>query len=153
MNTMSIIRSDQMDIFLRLREERKRLGFSQDAFAEIGGVQKRAQINYEKPLDDGGRKPDSAYFAAIASVGADVQYILTGVRSSAALAPDERLLLDKYRASSQAGKDAILGAALGQAGFTQKYAGGVGQVVESVAGDGLSFNVTMPVDKPKRSKR
>ena len=142
-----------MDIFLRLREERKRLGFSQDAFAEIGGVQKRAQINYEKPLDDGGRKPDSAYFAAIASVGADVQYILTGVRSSAALAPDERLLLDKYRASSQAAKDAILGAALGQAGFTQKYAGGVGQVVESVAGDGLSFNVTMPVDKPKRSKR
>ena len=144
-----------MDIFLRLREERKRLGFSQDAFAEIGGVQKRAQINYEKPLDDGGRKPDSAYFAAIASVGADVQYILTGVRSSAALAPDERLLLDKYRSSPQAGKDAILGAALGgQAGFTQKYAGGVGQVVESVAGDGLSFSVTMPAEaKPKRSKK
>ena len=134
----------------RLEEERKRLGIkNKSAMASAGGVVPSAYGNYV----DGTRAPDGGYLVAISEVGADVQYILTGVRSSAALAPDERLLLDKYRASSQAGKDAILGAALGQAGFTQKYAGGVGQVVESVAGDGLSFNVTMPVDKPKRSKR
>ena len=38
----------RMSIFLRLREERERLGFSQEAFGVLGGVQKRAQINYEK---------------------------------------------------------------------------------------------------------
>lgn len=136
----------------RLEEERKRLGIkNKSAMASAGGVVPSAYSNYV----DGTRAPDGGYLVAISEVGADVQYVLTGVRSSAALAPDERLLLDKYRASSQAGKDAILGAALGQgqAGFTQKYAGGVGQVVESVAGDGLSFNVTMPTDKTKRVKK
>ena len=136
----------------RLEEERKRLGIkNKSAMASAGGVVPSAYGNYV----DGTRAPDGGYLVAISEVGADVQYILTGVRSSAALAPDERLLLDKYRSSPQAGKDAILGAALGgQAGFTQKYAGGVGQVVESVAGDGLSFSVTMPAEaKPKRSKK
>lgn len=58
----------------RLREERERLGLSQPAFAEVGGVQKRAQINYEK--DE--RHPDAAYLAAVAEAGVDVLYVLTG---------------------------------------------------------------------------
>lgn len=89
-----------MSIFLRLRNERERLGFSQEAFGALGGVQKRAQINYEK----GERHPDSAYLAAIAAAGADVLYILTGQRTGGAtaapapaLAPDEEILLDNYR--------------------------------------------------------
>lgn len=61
----------------RLQEERRRLGLTQDEFAEIGGVKRRAQINYES----GDRCPDGHYFAAISAAGADVQYILTGVRS------------------------------------------------------------------------
>ncbi len=73
----------RMSIFLRLREERERLGFSQEAFGALGGVQKRAQINYEK----GERHPDSAYLAAIAAAGADVLYILTGQRAGGASAP------------------------------------------------------------------
>lgn len=60
----------------RLREERDRLGLNQTAFAEAGGVQKRAQVNYEK--DE--RHPDAGYLAAIATAGADVLYILTGSR-------------------------------------------------------------------------
>ena len=91
----------RMSIFLRLREERERLGFSQEAFGVLGGVQKRAQINYEK----GERHPDSAYLAAIAAAGADVLYILTGQRTGGASAPapvhalarDEEILLDNYR--------------------------------------------------------
>lgn len=63
---------------MRLRDERERLGLSQTAFAEVGGVQKRAQINYEK--DE--RHPDAGYLAAVAAVGVDVLYILTGQRSS-----------------------------------------------------------------------
>lgn len=61
----------------RLQEERQRLGLTQDEFAEIGGVKRRAQINYES----GDRCPDGHYFSAIAAAGADVQYILTGIRS------------------------------------------------------------------------
>lgn len=58
----------------RLKLERERLGLSQSAFAEIGGVQKRSQINYEQ----GSRKPDTKYLEGIAAAGADVAYILTG---------------------------------------------------------------------------
>ena len=107
----------RMSIFLRLREERERLGFSQEAFGVLGGVQKRAQINYEK----GERHPDSAYLAAIAAAGADVLYILTGQRAGGASAPPppravsegDRILLDNFHAAPaqvQAGVKTALGA-------------------------------------------
>lgn len=60
----------------RLKEVRGELGLSQTAFAAIGGVQKRAQINYEQ--DE--RAPDAAYLKAIADHGVDVRYIVTGER-------------------------------------------------------------------------
>ena len=50
----------------RLQEERKRLGLTQDKIAEIGGVKRRTQINYEA----GGRSPEGNYLFAIAAVGA-----------------------------------------------------------------------------------
>lgn len=96
----------------RLQEERQRLGLTQDEFAEIGGVKRRAQINYES----GDRCPDGHYFSAIAAAGADVQYILTGKRSlnppndprnttqqlylvKSSTEAIEPLHLDKYRAA------------------------------------------------------
>lgn len=63
----------------RLREERERLGYSQVRFAEIGGVQRRAQVRYE--ADE--RSPDGRYFEELAKYGVDVGYVITG-RSSAA---------------------------------------------------------------------
>ena len=66
-----------MTIEFRLKEERKRLGYNQTRFGEVGDVTKNTQINYEK----GVRPPDSSYLEAIAKIGADVQYVLTGVRS------------------------------------------------------------------------
>jgi transcriptional regulator with XRE-family HTH domain len=95
----------------RLREERERLGLTQPAFAAVGGVTKMSQINYEK----GDRKPDSAYLTAIAAIGADVFYILTGRRSLAPLTPDELELLERFRAASLEGKAAAIGALLGAA--------------------------------------
>ena len=62
----------------RLREERNRLGENQEVFGRLGGVGKHAQINYEK----GERSPDGDYFARIAAGGADVLYIITGMRQS-----------------------------------------------------------------------
>ncbi|WP_171052544.1 XRE family transcriptional regulator [Ruegeria sediminis] len=63
----------------RLKEERERLGLSQIAFADLGGVKKHAQINYESDR----RKPDSSYLSLISKEGADVLYILTGKRVDA----------------------------------------------------------------------
>lgn len=60
----------------RLKEERTRLDMNQADFAEIAGVTKKTQILYEKNE----RTPDGNYFAAIATKGADVMYILTGDR-------------------------------------------------------------------------
>lgn len=96
-------------IGVRLREERERLGMAQPAFAAQGGVQKRAQINYESD----GRQPDAAYLAAVATIGVDVQYVVTGVHSSAALAADEQELLALFRAAPLAVKAAAIGALQG----------------------------------------
>lgn len=84
-----------MDIGDRLREERERLSLSQAALGEVGGVRKLAQINYEKGL----RSPDTVYLAAIARIGVDVGYVITGHRGAVApsLTADEMVLLQHYR--------------------------------------------------------
>lgn len=96
----------------RLREERERLDMSQTAFGEKGGVTKKTQMLYEA----GERFPDAAYLAAVAQVGADVQYVITGIRSEMALTPDERQLLALYRAAPLTGKMAAVGALQGVIG-------------------------------------
>lgn len=62
----------------RIREERKRLRLSQEAFAKEVGVHRRTQINYES----GERNPDTAYLAALAAARVDVGYVLTGQSAS-----------------------------------------------------------------------
>lgn len=96
----------QMSIGERLKEERIRLGLSQAALGEIGGVRKQAQLNYEK----GERNPDSAYLSAIAKFGADIQFIVTGVRSAEILSPDEKELINLFRQAPLAVKAASLAA-------------------------------------------
>lgn len=70
----------RLEIGVRLREERERLGFSQQAFAEIGGASKRSQVEWEK----GAQVPNAEFLAHIATRGADVTYIVTGVRAQSA---------------------------------------------------------------------
>lgn len=74
---MSIEISKYFPIGERLKQERKRLGFNQSDFAAIGEATRKTQYNYEC----GERPPDGGYLAAIAAIGADVLYILTGTRS------------------------------------------------------------------------
>lgn len=90
----------------RLREERERLGLSQSAMGEIGGVKKLTQLNYEK----GSRFPDASYLASLAKFGLDVQYVVTGIRASNALPDDELELITFYRAAPLAVKAAALAA-------------------------------------------
>ncbi|MDZ4036171.1 helix-turn-helix transcriptional regulator [Burkholderia gladioli pv. alliicola] len=98
----------------RLREERLRLGLSQDEFAAVGGVLRRAQANYESNE----RSSDTKYLSAIAGLGVDLLYIILGVRSVSAepqsasepattLEDDEHLLIDGYRQLNEAGKAAL----------------------------------------------
>ncbi len=106
------------------------LGLSQQALADRCNISARSQRNYES----GERLPDAAYLAALATLGVDVLYILTGrhaaaryttARSTAGLQvcePDpppylspisrrERALLDNYEAADEAGKKVIEGTA------------------------------------------
>ena len=120
-----------MTIGERLREERTRLGYNQVDFSALAQTTKKSQIEYEK----GATFPNAAYLAAVAQAGADVQYIVTGVRSSVALTPDERELIALYRAAPLTGKMAAVGALQGVMGAGQPKAkqvfhGEVGQVVE-----------------------
>lgn len=100
-----------MSISDRLREEREKLQLSQTAIAEIGGVQKRAQINYES----GERLPDAGYLAAIAAAGADVRYILTGQRDGPApvvLSAEEQTMVAYMREAPAQLRKAALGVLL-----------------------------------------
>ncbi len=94
------------DLGGRLREERERLGLSQSEMGEIGGVKKLAQLNYEKSV----RQPDASYLTAIAAIGVDVMYVLTGQRGAPAqpvLSRREAALVDNYRHCAQEDQQAI----------------------------------------------
>lgn len=113
-----------MNFSERLREERKKLGLSQEEFALVAGVKKLAQGNYEK----GERHPDSRYLAAIAAAGADVLYILTGQRADGqAMDAGEQVLLQSYRrCGAEAKSHLIQTAALLSAGMTAGGSSGTG---------------------------
>lgn len=128
----------------RLREERERLGMTQPVLAEVAGTTKKSQIDYEK----NSAQPKSGYLMAIAAAGADVQYILTGVRSTTTLTPDEKMLLEQYRAANPAGKNAIMGAAFGQSPAARVVIHGeVGQSFGDVTG---SAGVIIHAGKQKK---
>ncbi|WP_225307588.1 helix-turn-helix domain-containing protein [Nitrincola iocasae] len=93
----------------RLKEERERIGLSQEEFGLVGGVARNAQSNYEK----GKRAPDSDYLCAIARKGVDVLYILTGTQMDTSingLTPDEVELLGIYRGCSDVGQRHLVAA-------------------------------------------
>lgn len=104
-----------INIGKRLREVREMMGMSQSEFAAIAekcgvpGTTRQSQAKYEKGL----QTPSAAYLSAIATVGADVLYILTGEHSDTALTPDERQLLELFRAAPLTGKMAAVGALQG----------------------------------------
>lgn len=62
----------------RLRQERRRLGLTQEDLASCTGIHRRTQANYER----GKTAPDMAYFQALRRVGLDAKYVQTGTKSS-----------------------------------------------------------------------
>lgn len=87
---------------------------NQTAFAAVGGVTKKTQMLYEA----GERSPDTRYLAALHEVGADVRYIVAGLRDAPppdVISTDERELLALFRAAPLAVKAAAIGALQGGA--------------------------------------
>jgi transcriptional regulator with XRE-family HTH domain len=94
------------DLGTRLKEERKRMGLSQQEFGTIGGVEANAQGKYE----NGERIPRSDYLAALGKKGVDVLYVITGERTPMtvdALNEAERAIITHYRALNEEDQEAI----------------------------------------------
>ena len=88
----------------RLKEERERLGLTQEAFAAASSAGRRTLIDWEKGVSS----PTAVQLAALSSVGVDVLYVVTGARSSSpSIAPDEAALLDNYRHSAPEARNAL----------------------------------------------
>ncbi len=129
-----------MSIGERLKEERERLKFTQPALAAIAGTTKKSQIDYEKDLT----QPKAGYLAAVARIGLDVQYVITGERCAGSLTPDEQELLTHFRAAPLAVKAAMMAAgAAGSAGThnVRKVKKGVGQQFNEPVGTVTSGDV------------
>ncbi|PWB31413.1 transcriptional regulator [Pseudomonas sp. SDI] len=90
----------------RIRAERERLGLTQRAFGDIGGVEPNAQGKYES----GERTPKADYLAAVAARGVDALYVLSGVATPSGaqgLNLEEDQLLDCYRQLQPADQQAV----------------------------------------------
>ncbi|KOO83534.1 helix-turn-helix domain-containing protein [Stenotrophomonas sp. LC732] len=98
-----------MSVGLRLKEERKRLGLTQEAMGVACGVTKRTQIFYE--MDSVGAS--AAYLTAAYELGVDVVYLLTGTRER--LAEADADLLDAWRGASPSARAAVMAALRGVA--------------------------------------
>jgi len=64
------------DMGIRLKEERKRLGLSQQELGAIGKIEANAQGMYER----GTRFPNATYLSLIAKAGVDILYVITSVK-------------------------------------------------------------------------
>jgi transcriptional regulator with XRE-family HTH domain len=89
--------------FERLREERERLGLTQDEVVKATGISKRSYCAYEA----GDTTPNAKFLASLIGIGMDVSYLLTGQRSQplapqALLPKSDRALLDDFHHASHA---------------------------------------------------
>jgi transcriptional regulator with XRE-family HTH domain len=88
----------------RLRAQRLSKSLNQKDFAEIGGIQRNAQIAYE-----GGKKlPSVEYLYRLAGHGVDIGYIITGQHYDGATGLDEQAFLRHFNALSDDQKTAVL---------------------------------------------
>ncbi len=74
-----IVKSKETRLYgKKLRSERLRLGLTQAALAESGGVSKATQVAYEADAT----RPDISYLSRIAEVGVDILWLATDRRAA-----------------------------------------------------------------------
>lgn len=95
-----------MSVGKRLKEERKRLGLTQEEMAVQLGLTRYAQLNFEKDVN----LPGGAYLLAALDRGVDVMYVLSGHRAQ--LDPADLRLLSLIKSAPPIARTAAL-AALG----------------------------------------
>lgn len=78
----------------RLKAERKRLHLSQAQMADVGGVGRLAQSQYESEQT----APTTRYLSAISSAGVDLAYLILGIRPDANSLTSEQLDLVERKA-------------------------------------------------------
>lgn len=88
----------------RLREDRGRLGWSVETFAERSGIHPTSVGNYER----GERAPNAALLLVWHDIGIDIGYVLVGVRWGASVGPDEQYLLDRFQRLDDAERSIIM---------------------------------------------
>ena len=144
----------------RLKEERERLQWSADKAAEIGGVSRTAQYNYE----GGTSAPDTSYLLRVRDEGLDALYVITGMRERRTpdVTPEERELLDTYNSLPPKLREFVDKAlCLSRVAYLERpdydygtahAATGVVIKRNKVGGHiaGRDLNITAPAKKPKR---
>ncbi len=139
----------------RLRAERERLGFSQEAMAAIADVTRKTFGGYESDT----RSPDALALAAWARAGLDLLFVVTGSRDYSPPPPlsrDELELVDLYRAAPLAVRAAA--AAALASGKPPKGRGisvdfgqaSIGQVIKTEGDFHQSGGVHVGGKKPKK---
>ncbi|EHP5887392.1 helix-turn-helix transcriptional regulator [Salmonella enterica] len=100
--------SKKIHIGDRLREERERLGLSQDELAATASITRKTLYNYE----NGVRSPDAEALAVWNELGMDVYYVVTGMRLNNKESPygtvnnaDEAEMLAEYREGDDDARD------------------------------------------------
>ncbi|MCB8748347.1 helix-turn-helix domain-containing protein [Rhodoferax sp. U2-2l] len=96
-----------MQISERIKSERKRLGYSQTDMAEIAEASRGTVANWENGI--GG--PDANALSAMARVGVDVLYVITGDRSfepPRKLTSEEETMLGYFKEASPAARRAAV---------------------------------------------
>lgn len=95
-------------IGLRIKEERERLSLTQQGIADAIGVAKRTFIDWEKDRTS----PTAVQLSALADIGVDVLYVVTGMRSQATAhyqaSPEKQELMDAFDEMSPDQRRAIL---------------------------------------------
>lgn len=130
-------------ISLRLKEERIRLGQTQESFAEVAGAKRRTLIDWEKGVSS----PTAVQLSALSTIGVDVQYVVTGRRHQggigessvhqAVLDAVDLLSLDQKVDAAQLAKAVVKLIAKS----AQEITPVAGQVISTNSGDGTQQNV------------
>lgn len=134
---------------IRLKEERERLGLSQQEAADKIGIRREMWGRYER----GQASPGGDALTAFQLAGGDLIYVLTGELGTAAITSDERKLLAFYRkldVRGKAGVSALING-MGEKGNAPRavFHGNVGQVVQ---GDQTTKGVTFTVESSHKKE-
>jgi transcriptional regulator with XRE-family HTH domain len=141
LSTTSIVSSmeknDMREISARFKEERKRLGLSQEDAAKALGVSTGSLGTYERNKVT----PPILVLLPLFKLGADIQYIVTGERALGVLPEPEQRLITAFRSASSDGQAAILTTATALSGVVvadKKQKSGTTQIFNGEVGQNIS---------------